>query len=423
METVKSFKLANKLPVILAPMAGTKTITALIMVKTGSKYEHRQNNGLSHFVEHMFFKGTVKRPTTLALASELDALGGDYNAFTSKEFTGYYVKVDQKRIGEALEILSDMLLHSKFAAEEIERERGVIIEEINMYEDNPSAQIEDIFETCLYGDTPAGWDTIGTNANVRNFKRADFIKYLTSQYGINGTHIILAGNLNGQDVKKQLTKLFAAYPKNKWQDKVKVVEKQKQPAVKVKFKATDQTHLALGVRAYKSGHKDEYVLRLLAIILGGSMSSRLFIELRERRGLCYYVRTQTEFYSDSGYLVTRAGVPAEKLEEAARVIVDEYRQLTTELVAPAEIKRARDLLRGKLVINLEVSDDLANWYGRQALTRPKLVTPTEFLRLMQKVTAADIQRVAKDIFRDAGLNLAVIGPVKEQKNLEKILKF
>ena len=423
MKNVKQLQLVNKMPLILAPLAGTKTVTALIIVKTGSKNENRRTSGLSHFVEHMFFKGTDKRPTTLDIASDLDVLGGDYNAFTSKEYTGYWVKVDQKKLPVALEILTDMLLHSKFDSAEIEREKGVILEEFNMYEDNPQSHIEDVFESCLYGDTPAGWDTIGTRENIRSFKRLDFMNYLKSQYGVRGTYVILAGNLGKMKVVQKMNNLLANYPQNVFKGKAKVIEKQKQPALMIKQKKTDQAHLSLGVRTYSVGHRDEFVLKLLAIILGGSMSSRLFIELRERRGLAYYIRTQAEFYTDSGYLTTRAGVPVDKIEEAAVVIIDGYRQLAQELVTEEELQRAKDLIRGKLVIQMEASDNVANWYASQAVLRKKLITPEELLKIINKISARDIKRVARSIFQDKSLNLAVIGPVPSEKKLKDILHF
>jgi len=413
--------LSNKIPLISIPIKGAKTATALIIIKTGSKYETRQNNGISHFLEHMFFKGTRRRPSTLALSSELDSLGGEYNAFTAKEFTGYWVKVAAPKIKLALDVISDMLLNSLCAEAEIERERGVIIEELNMYEDNPIMHVEDIFEACLYGDTPAGWETIGTKDNIRRFKRADFVKYLDSQYGARSVYVVLVGGFKEAD-KKLVTKMLDGFKRNQWRDKLPVKEKQTVPQVKVSYKKNDQINLSLGVRAYPVGHKDEFIVKLLSIILGGSMSSRLFINLRERNGLAYYVRTTAETYSDSGYLTTQAGVPIDKTEAAIKIILKEYKRLTTELVGSSELKRAKDLLQGKSLLQMEATDNLATWYARQAILRKKLLTPGEFLNIIKKIKAADLQRTARKIFVNRGLNLALIGPVKENK-FKKILKF
>lgn len=413
--------LSNKIPLVTIPIKGAPTVTALIIFKTGSKYENRSTNGLSHFLEHMFFKGTVRRPNTLTISSELDSLGGEFNAFTSKEFTGYWVKVAAPKMKAALNIISDMLLNSRFDATEIEREKGVIIEELNMYEDNPLLHVEDIFEACLYGDTPAGWETIGTKANIRSFKREDFINYLNSQYGARSAYVILAGGIKKDD-KKVVAEMLTGFKNNKWRNKLAVKEKQTKPQLKTAWKKIDQVNLSLGVRACPVGHSEEFRIRLLAIILGGSMSSRLFINLRERNGLAYYVRTMTEFYSDSGYLTTQAGVPIDKALAAVKIILAEYKRLIAELVSPKELKRAKDLLQGKSLLQLEATDNLANWYARQVILRKKIMTPAEFLKKIKKITAPELRDTAQKIFVNQGLNLALIGQVKADQ-FKRILKF
>lgn len=416
--------LTNKMSYISAPLSGTKTITALVVIKTGSKYESRRENGLSHFLEHMFFKGTVKRPTALILSSELDSIGGEYNAFTSKEYTGYWIKAASEKTETALELVSDMLLNSTFPAEEIEREKGVIIEELNMYEDNPLIRIEDIFETCLYGDTPAGWDVIGTIANIKAFKRQDFINYLHRQYGASSATLILSGDLP-KNANVLVKKYFSTFPKNSWKNKLKVKEAQKEPAMLSVHKKTDQISLSLGVRTSASNHKDEFVVKMLGIILGGSMSSRLFSEIRERRGLAYSVRASVETYSDSGYLTTTAGIKLGHEAEVIQIIIKEYRRIASELVSLEELNRAKDMVKGRLAISLEASDDLANWYGRQAILRKKYLTPDDYILEINKITPADLRRVAKKIFIIKNLNLALIGSltVKQQADLKKALKF
>jgi len=317
-----------------------------------------------------------------------------------------------------------MLLNSKFEAEEIERERGTIIEELNMYEDNPLLKIEDAFETCLYGDTPAGWDTIGTISNIKNFKRQDFINYLNRQYGTKSATLIVSGNLP-KNTNNLVKKYFSAFTKNDWKDKVKVKENQKSPAILKFVKKTDQVTLSLGVRTTAIGSKDEFVIKLLAVILGGSMSSRLFSEIRERRGLAYTVRTGAEFYSDSGYLTTTTGIKLNHEEDVVNLIIEAYKKVSSELIPEDEITRAKDMLKGRLAISLEASDDLANWYGRQAILRKKYVTPDDYVKKISEITAADLRRVAKKIFVEHNLNLALIGPIdaKKEATLKKALKF
>ncbi len=418
----KTKKSKNGLRFISVPMKGTKTATVLVLVGAGSKYENKKNNGISHFLEHMFFKGTKKRPNTLDITSELDAVGAEFNAFTTKEFTGYWIKVDSKKIDLAGDIVSDMLLNSKFDQKEINRERGVIIEEINMYHENPMMYIEDVFEECLYGDTPAGWEIIGPKQNILSMNRRDFIDYFKSHYRSDNTVICLSGNFNKKDENKVL-KYFSKLNNAKSVNKEEVIESQLKPNILINKKETKQVNLSLGVRTQKIGHKDEIAIKLMSVILGGSMSSRLFSELREKRGLAYYVRTQAEFYTDSGYLTTQAGVPVGKTDEAIKVIINEYRKLKNNLVSSKELKRTKDLIQGRLVIQHESSDDVATWYAKQEVIRGRQLTPEEFIKKINQVKARDIKRVAKEIFNNNRLNLALIGPFDSDKKLKNILKF
>lgn len=404
------------------PLRGTETVTAVIMVATGSRHEDRNNNGISHFLEHMFFKGTKKRPTTLSLSGELDGLGGVYNAYTSKETTAYWAKVDGTHVDQALDILSDMLLNSKFDQVEIKREKGVIIEELNMYRDNPMMYIEDVFENLLYGDQPAGWDVIGTKKNILGFERNDFVDYLKTQYGAENLVVCLAGNIKNNS-SSLVNKYLGKVKKSNRVEMLPVKEKQSQPELKMIYKKTDQAHLSLGVRAYPTGHPDEYILKLLSIILGGSMSSRLFISLREREGLAYYVRTNSEFYTDTGYLTTQAGVPTDKLDRAIKIILAEYKNLKKNLVGHTELKRIKDMIKGRLVIQLEASDNMANWYAKQVVMKEKIITPKKYLDIIEAISAADIKRVANDVFVENKLNLAIIGPDKETKKFQNSLTF
>lgn len=414
-------KVGKKTPLYIIPLKEAKTATIMFMFKTGSRYENRENNGISHFLEHMFFKGTKRRPDTAKISSDLDSLGCDFNAFTAKEFTGYYVKTASAKISQAINILGDMLLNSLFKEDEIEREKGVIIEELNMYEDNPLMHIEDIFENCLYGDSPAGWDTIGTKENINKFKRQDFIDYFSSQYGSNSLSVVLVGKVSSKDVLN-LEKIIKKFPDNNWKNKVAVSESQKKPKVKAVFKPVDQVAMSLGLRTVPLGHPLELKIKLLALILGGSMSSRLFIKLRERNGLAYYVKTSTEFYSDTGYLTTQAGVPINKVKEAVKIILDEYSRLRTEKISEEELKKVKDLLVGRMALKLESSDEIASWYARQAVSRSELLTPSQMLSKIKKITAKDLNKVANKFFVENNLNLALIGKVKEEEFV-KILKL
>ncbi|MFA5248521.1 MAG: pitrilysin family protein [Patescibacteria group bacterium] len=418
----KAKTLPNGLHFLSAPIPAAKTVTILMMYGTGSKYESRAQNGLSHFVEHMLFKGTEKRRTALKISRELDSLGGEFNAFTSKEYTGYYIKVGSQKIGAAIDLLSDMLLNSHFFQADIDREKGVIIEEINMYHENPMMYIEDVFESCLYGDSPAGWDIAGPKENIINFKRQDFLDYFNSQYGVGSAVLCLAGDVN-EKTEKLATNFFKPLKRSIFKDKVQIIEAQKVPAAKTHYKEGSQANLAIGVRAFDNFHPDKIALKVLGVILGGSMSSRLFTEIREKRGLAYFVHTNCEFHTDTGYLVTYAGIPVGKKDEAIEVILAEYKKLRTTLVSGEELTRAKDLIKGHTIIGLEQSDNLANWYCQQAIMKSKIMSPKAYFKRLDAITAEDLRRVAKEIFKNENLNLAIIGPFKDVAALEKMLKI
>jgi len=413
--------LKNGLRIITAPIAGTETVTVVVMVGVGSRYESEKEAGLSHFIEHMLFKGTEKRPTTLSIAEELDAIGGEFNAFTSKDSTGYYVKVDAKHMDIALDVVSDMYLNSKIEKVELEKERGTIIQELNMYEDMPIRNIGDVFENLLYPGTNLGRDIIGYKKTISSFKRKDFLAYMKKFYLANDTVICVAGKFDEKKIVLQIKKYFHEMPEGKKPQLKKVKELQKAPAVKIKFKKTDQTQLVVGVRAYALHSEKRFALSLLSIILGGNMSSRLFIEVREKKGLAYYVRTNTEAFEECGYLATQAGVEHKNLTLALETILAEYRKIATEKVAEKELQKAKDYIKGKMVMGMEASDEVAMFHVGQELARREILKRAEIFARIDKVTPADILKIAKDIFRAEKLNLAIIGPHKNSEKLQKML--
>lgn len=419
---MKKKTLANGLRVLLAPIKGTKTITVLVLVGTGSKYEIKRLNGISHFLEHLFFKGTKKRPNTKIITSELDGVGGAYNAFTGKEETGYWVKVDASHMELALDIVSDMLLNATFDAKEIEREKGVIVEEINMYQDNPMQFIPELFEELIYGDQPAGWNIAGDAPRIRKMTRKDIVGYNKEQYVGKNTVVCVSGNIPAK-TGVLVEKYFKGLPAGNFKDKLPVKESQSKPQVSVRFKKTDQGHIMLGVRAYDRNHKDRYALKLLATILGGNMSSRLFLAVRERQGLAYYIRAMAEGYTDSGFLAVHAGITSSQLEKALKTIISEFKKIRDNKVDAKELKKAKEYIKGKTLISLEASDEVATYYAEQAVLDGKTVEIKEVFKKVDAVTSADIQRVAKDIFTNDKLNLSIIGPYKSAASFKKLLKL
>lgn len=419
----KKSKLKNGLRVIAVPIEGTNTVTILVLVGTGSKNEIENNRGISHFLEHMFFKGTKKRPTTLDLSKELDKVGGVYNAFTGKEFTGFWAKVDSSHMDLALDVISDMLLNSKFDKKEIDKERGTIIEEMNMYFDNPIMHIPSLFENLLYENQPLGFDEVGNKKTISSVTRKDFINYYKKYYTGENVIIVASGNLSEDHIKKRISKCFSGFNNKNSGKQSKGYDKQEKPAIALQKKSTDQTHLCLGVRGYHIEHKDRYALGVLSTILGGNMSSRLFISVREREGLAYYIHTTSEGYKDVGYLVTQAGVSNEKFEKAIEIILNEYKKLKTEKVGDEELKKAKDYLKGRTLISLESSDAMASFIAMQEMYANKILTPKEKFAKIDAVTSDDILRVANDIFVDSKLNLALIGPFEDKKIFEDKLSL
>lgn len=421
----KKTKLKNGLRVITVPMKNSKSVTVLILVGTGSKYETKNINGISHFLEHMFFKGTKKRPNTLKISETLDMIGGQYNAFTSKETTGFWAKVDKKHIDVALDWIADMFLNSKFEQQEIERERGVVIEELNMYLDTPTAYVSELFEGLLYGDTPAGWRIVGEKENILAFSREKVLEYYKNHYATGNTVVCVAGDINSKQVEDKLNKYFGKADLHKALSKVAVKEVQTKPNILLHYKKTDQTHFCLGVRAYDMYDPRRYTLNLMAIILGGNMSSRLFISVRERNGLAYYVHTSVDQTTDTGYLVTQAGIKNDSLEKAVSLILEEYRDLKDKKITAYELKKAKDYLRGTTSLSLDATDSQASFYASQEVMDQKILTPEEKLKMIDKISVNDIKRVAEDIFTNAKLNLSAIGPFEESRKekLEKILKL
>lgn len=419
----KKLELKNGLRIITVPMAETQTVTVVAMVGVGSRYESEKEAGLSHFIEHMFFKGTEKRPTALAISEELDAIGGEFNAFTSKDSTGYYVKVDAKHIDVALDVVADMYLHSKIEEAEVEKERGTIIQELNMYEDMPMRSIGDVFENLLYPGNNLGRDIIGYKKTINNFKRADFLKYLKRFYLANDTVICVAGKFDEKKIVEQVKKYFQEMSAGKKPEIKKIVEKQKAPAIKIKFKKTDQTQLVLGVRAYDLYSEKRFALSLLSIILGGNMSSRLFMEVREKRGLAYYVRTNTESFEECGYLATQAGVEHKNLTLALKTILAEYQKIATEKISEKELQKSKDYIKGKMVMGMEASDEVAMFFIGQELARKEILKREEIFARIDQVKVEDILAIAKDIFQNKKLNLAIIGPHKNSEKLQKLLSI
>jgi len=419
----KKTTLKNGLRIITIPQKSTQAVTALVLVGTGSKYETKENNGISHFLEHMYFKGTKKRPTPLAVVETLDKIGGIYNAFTGEEYTGYFAKVAVSYTELALDWISDIYLNSLLPKKEIKKERGVIIEEINMYYDHPMFYIGILWNQLIYGDQPAGRPLFGTKENIIKMTQQELLNYMKNQYVASNTIVCLAGKIKEKEAISKVKKYFSKISTKKSKAKPSVIEKQNKPQILLQPKKTDQAHLALGVRAYNLFHPQKFAQEILGVILGGMMSSRLFIEVREKLGIAYYIKTNIDSNPDTGHLTTQAGVDNKNVERAISVILREYRKISQKRIPAKELKKAKEYIKGKTALELESSDAQAAFYAGQELLENKILTSEEIFKKIDKVSINDILKVAKDIFQPQKLNLALIGPFKDKEKFEKLLKL
>ncbi len=421
MKDIKKIILPNGLRVLLVPQPSNLAATVLILVEAGSEYETKQTNGVSHFLEHMMFKGTTNRPKPGMIAHELAALGAQSNAFTDQEYTGYWAKVQAEKLPQILDIVSDLYLNPVFDAREIEKERGVIMQEINMYEDDLPAKAQRIFGALVYGDQPAGWDVAGEKKIVAKLGREAFTAYREARYVMPETAVVVAGKFDEKMVLARVKRAFGTLPRRAAPSKKRTVERQSAPRVALHFKKTDQAHLVMGFRAFTIFDDRRFALRVLADVLGGGMSSRLFMRVREEMGAAYYVGAGTDASLDHGMLGFSAGVDRAKAVAVPKAILGECARLRDELVPAKELRKSKDHMLGNLVLGLETSDDLASFYGGQEILTKSVMSPKERAARIERVTAEDVRKAARMVIKAQGLNFAVVGPYRSKETFARIL--
>ncbi|MFH0792132.1 MAG: pitrilysin family protein [bacterium] len=417
----KKYVMKNGVRIILSPIKDSQAVTILIIIAVGSRYETKDINGISHLLEHEFFKGTKKRSDKALIIKELDAVGGMYNAFTGKEVMGFWVKVEKSHLRLAVDILSDMLFNSSFKASGIVKEKKVITEEINMREDDPQTLIGDLWEEILYKGESIGWPIAGTYKSLKSISRKNIIDYFKQHFTAGNIVISLAGGIEEKKDLKTIEDSFRNFKSDRTEANHSESKSQTTPIVFIRNKKTAQSHLVLGVRAFPLSHPDRYPLAVISAILGSGLSCRLFTEVREKRGLAYYIYTSLGDYTDRGYLAASAGVDNKRVGEAVKTILKEFKKLKTEKVTPKELSKAKDGIRGKMLLNLETSDQWASFTAEQEILENRIMTIRELCDRIGEVSQHDILRVAKTIFAPERLNLAAIGPDLSKKELEKIL--
>lgn len=431
MFTHKLSQTKSGLPVIRIPMGSVESATVLVLCNTGSRYETAAKQGIAHFFEHIVFKGTEKYPTTKDLAEVVDSVGANFNAFTSKEYTGYYVKAASQHLGLAIDVLSDMLMTPRLRQTDIDREKGVIVEELNMYRDMPARHISDLFDQMMFTGG-LSHDIIGTKETVRSVTSQDFQNFLNKWYGYNNMLVIVAGDERVVDDDAVLEEIEQKFGKGdsvtretgkhslaKWVD----LEKISQKKLHIEFKKTEQAHFVMAWPGIKRGHKDRFALNLLSTVLGSSFSSRLFTEVREKRGLCYYVHTDLDMMHGIGVFGASAGVDPNRVEEAVKVTIEQFTSIVdgSRLIDATELQRAKDYISGKMVLGLEDSQSVAQYFGMKQLLMNQIESPDEVIEKLRAVTLEDVNRVAKDVIKPGELRFAIIGPYKDKQMFEQLM--
>jgi predicted Zn-dependent peptidase len=422
MEKFLKIKLRNGMRIILVPEKNTDVFTVLLMVGTGSKYETEKEAGISHFLEHMFFKGTQKRPTLKELAEPLDNVGGIYNAFTSYEFTGFYVKITSKQKNLALEWMADIFFNSLFLEKEIEKEKGIIIEELNMINDDPMKRVQILWPKLLYQNQSAGRPIIGKKETIKSFTREMILEYKNQQYVAQNLVLGVSGNFDKKEILEKIEKYFQKIKSGKKRERPKLIENQKKPEILLEKRNVDQCHLILGTRGVNLFDERKYIQEVLSTLLGGMMTSRIFQKIREEMGIAYYVFSESQSDLDSGYLAVLAGLKIEQAKKGIKEILKEFKKIKFKIFSK-ELKKAKENIKGKFDIFWENAENRLNFYLLQELLENKILTKEEFFEKIEKVTLGQVKKFAEKFFRPENLNLALIHPYFEKEELEEILKL
>lgn len=417
--------LKTGLRILTKKLPGTEAVTVLVLVGAGGRYENNEIRGLSHFLEHMFFKGASRYKNAREVSEAIDSVGGIFNAFTGKEYAGYYVKVASEHIKVAIDVLSDMIVNSKFKQEEVDKERGVILEEFNMYQDTPMYMVGWTFENLVFGDQPLGWDEIGTKEFIKRAAHKDFVDYFEKLYTPDNMVIAISGNVEHKEVTDMVSDYFDMDDDKKAFEfePLKEISSAKLAIIE---KKTEQAHLAIGFPGLSERHEDHWALMLLSTILGGGMSSRMFLAVREAKGLAYYIKTSTDNYIDGGTFATFAGVDLKRIDDAISSIVEEYKKVKEEGITEKELKKSKAYLRGKMILALEDSEEYSHYLAKFELLHGEAHVPDYFLKKIEKVTMADVKRVIDLLIKPELLKLCVIGPYSnenDKERFEKLLNF
>jgi predicted Zn-dependent peptidase len=413
--------LDNGLRVITSTMPHSRSVCLAILVGAGSCYESKGEAGISHFAEHLFFKGTQRRPTSKEISQDIEGVGGIINGGTDKEVTIFWCKVASSHFPIALDVLSDILLNSRFDNKEIEREREVITEEIKMNLDLPQQRVNMLIDELLWPEQPLGREVIGYKETVSSITRDQLLNHVARRYMPNNTVLSIAGNIQHEEAMTQIAPLFSNWAAGELITGYITNDKQTEARLRIESKDIEQAHLCLAVHGFSHSHPRRFVIDLLDAVLGGGMSSRLFMEIRERRGLAYDIHSYTEHFLDSGSFAVYAGVDPQKIETAIAAILEELSQIKQAITA-SEVTRAKELSKGRLYLRFEDSRNVALWYGSQEILLRQILDIDDVISIVDAIIIDELKEVASEILIDSELNLAITGPVKEEKPLRRLLK-
>ncbi len=415
--------LPSGLRVVTAPMPHTRSVAVSVYVGAGSRYETPEQAGLAHYLEHLCFKGTERRPTPQEISQLIDGVGGMINAATDRELTVYYCKVPQPYFELALDVLADLVRRPILAPAEMEKERSVVLEELAMIVDSPAQQVDVLLDETLWPEQPLGRDVAGSEATVRGLTREMAFEYLHRQYVPNNTVVSIAGAVEHEQVAEQVESMLGNWCRGVPNGWFPAVNGQHEPRVAVKYKKSEQAHLALGLRGLPLQHGDRYALSLLSVLLGEEMSSRLALELREKRGLAYDVHSYCSYFLDAGAFILYAGVDPAKTIEALKALLSELARLRDEPVPEEELARAKALAKGRMLLRMEDTRAVSDWLGGQELLTSHIRTVDETSALIDAVTPDDLRRVAQRLIVLDQLNLAVVGPFRSPERFRALLRL
>jgi predicted Zn-dependent peptidase len=412
--------LPNGLRVVSSSLPHTRSVSISIFLGAGSRYESDDIAGVSHFLEHMLFKGTRRRPTAREISEEIEGIGGVMNAGTDKELTVYWAKVGDHRFAHTLDILADSLLNSLLDPKELEKERAVILEELAMTEDSPGDMVNILIDEVVWPRQPLGRDTGGTPQSVRAISRSDVTRYLEDLYVPQNTVVAVAGNVTHAEVVEQAGQCLGDWEPRPFGTWYPAEIPDNTPRMLLRSKKTEQAHFCLATPGLSAAHPDRYVLDVLNAVLGEGMSSRLFLEIREKRSLCYDVHSYVNHYLDTGSTVVSAGVDPSKLDEALRATIEELLKMA-ERIPEKELTKAKEFIKGRLQLRMEDTRAVASWLGGQELLRREILTVDEVLDIVDAVSAENLQRVAAELWQPQHLRLAVVGPFRSEARFQKLL--